>query len=118
MCLKRVDKEYYEKPKSGYGYKVYMGPGRELYPQFASDEGPYRKRKWLKAHEIVLCATDAHLYKSGFHIFTNKRNARRWLKGSVFAVIHRIKYRGGHTLGHQNGRVIVASEVMILEEIK
>ena len=56
-------------------------------------------------------------YESGFHIFTYKNGAKNW-KSYTDLKIFKVKFRNVVASGRQNGYVVVAKEMMILEEVK
>lgn len=90
------------KAKYRYGFKFQQLQGK---PTFAIN-------RWLKAEDFY---SDLP-YDAGFHVYLQKpttlfltRESRRFGKAAV-----KVKFRGGHTLGYQDGQmVVVASEMLV-----
>ncbi len=111
MCLDRIIETGLN--KSGFGWKVFTRkPKGGLHSQIFSKSVLRPRNRWLKANR-----TQIHLWRScyftGFHIFLHKSAAKKW--GHPKNVV-KVKYRKGHTLGQQEGIVIVADEMLILTE--
>ncbi len=111
MCLNTIIETGLS--KSGFGWKVFeINSKGGLHSQVFSKSVLRPRNRWLKANR-----TKIHLwqcwYFSGFHIFLYKSAAKKW--GYTKNVV-KVKYRKGHTLGNQEGIVIVADEMLILTE--
>lgn len=117
MCLKN------ERPitrKSGFGYAVRTETGQTLVTPYNGSETPMNK--WLKASCVIASYTTSTLGTShrqislsqassyqlsqvGFHFFTNKKYAIRFLKGLNYSAEHplyilvKLKYRKGKYSG-------------------
>ncbi len=109
MCLNTIIETGLN--KSGFGWKVFTRkPKGGLYSQAFSKSVLRPRNRWLKANRTII-----HLwqgwYFSGFHIFLYESAAKKW--GCTKNVV-KVKYRKGHTLGKQEGIVIVADEMLIL----
>lgn len=119
MCLDTISKR---KPmESGFFYKGFSRVKKESAGGFCT-EGTYSRGVWLTANEqqIRMGGLLRHLqyYTSGFHGFEKndrKRIAEIWGGLAEGEDILPCQYRGGHTLGTQDGLpVIVAREMRIL----
>lgn len=124
MCLDSLKGKLVQ--SSGIGYKVYMKPCNYDEPGYRLYQGPRVKiGKWLIAKTIKLNTRDFSQYISGFHIFSQLRDALRFARvkrKSGSSIIMRVKYKYAHTVGVQwNKRVIVANKMKLdkkLYEIK
>lgn len=93
----------------------------------------YRYRQWYKAYITDNEELRANWYdnwydnrvkyKNGFHIFTSLKAAKMFCSYLERGTVHKVKYRGAHTLGTNKAddgkyeRCVVASEMMVLEEV-
>jgi len=118
MCLDIITKRNPWK-SWGVGYKKYIEHcnGR-LDSAVMTCEEYWDYGRWYSADETDLYTTyEGEKYTSGFHIFSTKAEAKSW--GSPHSVVVKVRYRGAHTIGIQNGaKVIVARKVKLLKEIR
>jgi len=129
MCLSKITKRM-DVPTKGKGYKVFRRyplmngkPSKSYGGEFMG--GKYKKNVKYTA---TLCAISSpwqyNGYVSGFHIFTNKKDAQTWTEGHRHLLVVQVEYEDGHTVGTQelNGknklRVIVATKMKIIGEIE
>jgi len=75
---------------------------------------PIKTNVWLKAREVNLRAYESdEKYKSGFHFYKTKKEARK--NGPLWAKVVKIRARYVHTKGMQGGvRVWVAKEIKFI----
>jgi hypothetical protein len=124
-----------------YRWQLAPEPTSEIYGEYFSLVKPYFVGKWAVAEERPLTVReDSGLiwYWSGFHCFTSRSDAEKWLEADdnpgIVKVVLPVKVRGVHTEGMQyfraieadanGGRyprseylpVIVAKEMMVLSE--
>ena len=125
MCLDTVDKK--TRTNVEYGYKVFYIWDKKLLGEFYQADGKfhgnsvYKKRKWYKSSDTIIGKLT---YSSGFHVFTNKRDAIKYIAGNSYKVF-KVKIKNIVASGTQDSygaqidkKVVVAKEMMILEEVK
>lgn len=123
MCLDKID----EMPsrKWGVGYKVLRRrrSNGKLYPLYYVDK-PLAEGEWLttKGNKMIEGFRDDPKYLAGYHLYQTKREAELNIhRGSHLvgcAEIHKTKFRKVIATGMQaDDRVIVAREIMLLEEV-
>ncbi len=114
MCLNRVTDNVHSPDASGTGWKMFdLDSHGRLVSWYLSGE-PYCINQWYEAYSFV--AGETKEYWPGFHIFTTRRDAKKWTLGSA---IRKIRWRHQLATGIQdcaNGSVpcIVAKEILIL----
>jgi len=123
MCLS-LD----EKTRTGikYGYKIFKVVGNKIYGEYFSYTGavnwmePYKKKKWYKSSSGIIGTAPSDFYERGFHIFTNKKHATSWRRRKRGYKIFKVKLKNIIASGIQgrNLKVVVAKEMMILEEVE
>ncbi len=111
MCLDTVTKINLD--KSGVGWKVFVMRGDKVYGLYYGEKQARTINIWLKEKDF---RDGGELqYPYGFHIYTSKGDAAKWVFALERGKVIRVKYRKGHTLGTQVDRgVIVAKEMLIL----
>lgn len=104
MCLDTIDRK--SPNPVGKGYKVFRIYSGKLYPLYARTRGDYPLRRWIKASDQKIRHTDYCFgisdYKPGFHIYTNKSDAKESMclvKNKKSFCIKRVEYRKAHTSG-------------------
>lgn len=124
MCLRTIEKQLMPDNRTKTGYKVFRITNRRgVHFEFDNSGndtcGPLvRKNRWLKARQESIYYDVDHEYTTGFHIFTNKRDAKLWAKGCGSEIVYKIWYRKARILGTQyyNSRslsVVVADEMFV-----
>lgn len=117
MCLDKIDKKI--TTKKGTGYKIFRGPNGDnkiIKPQYRADN--LRIGVWLKdKHKGRIRADDGNLYKKGFHLYQHKRAPKVEVGNYHYLEVRKVKYRKVVATGKQNGKVIVAREIKILEVV-
>src|SRR5688572_13069948 len=115
MCLNTVTRKYKDnEEKEGEGWKVFDNCNSGIYFMHQSLKGKPKVpfSRWLTASKISIQYTTARkvgYYKSGFHIYLEKPNF-----GSPAETTVKVKFKGGHTMGYQDGLpVIVASKMLV-----
>jgi hypothetical protein len=110
MCLHVVDKEAIV--KEGIGYKGFFISHGEINSEYQTFGFTYEK--WVKDDDNSYIRTcDGEKYKTGFHLYKTRREARNNYSDSD---IRKIKFRKVVATGTQNDdRVIVAREIYILK---
>jgi len=118
MCLSTISK--YLKNTEGKGWKVFK----------VSMKGdcitttPRPTNKWIHENKFrpstdaFTSSYDGPEYGYGFHIFKNKKDARRWMM--LGDILKQVKYRNATVLGVQdvygtNAIAIVADEIFIID---
>jgi hypothetical protein len=116
MCLEIIDATELE--PDGVGYKV-LKLNKKSFSSIIY-RMRWRKNKWKSAREEFVNADEGGAYLSGFHIYTNLKDANREAKGFCYpVVIVQIEYRGAHTIGKQWGtKVVVAPKARLISVIK
>ncbi|MFA5234776.1 MAG: hypothetical protein WC390_10285 [Sulfurimonas sp.] len=137
MCISQVSPITSEKKQHGFGWKVFRP---EIYkhrcrrlrnPAVISDNrlvygvayGEFTLRQvgvWYRASKCKIKTAAGEEYMSGFHIFSNLKDAKAYSQGTL--VIARVEYKGARTKGIQNSwispgqyRTIVADYMKILQ---
>jgi hypothetical protein len=111
MCLQVIKETNLN--KSGYGWKVFEIYKRRVRPlYYYAGVDCYKINTWLSPVEKFILSDDNKNYLSGFHIFLNKDDADYLVYSG--RVLRRVQYKQGHTLGTQNGPIIVARRMRIL----
>jgi hypothetical protein len=124
MCLRSIEKQSESDNRVRNGYKVFRVAQRGgLHFEFDhygnSMYGPLiRKNRWLRARPTAIAYNIGLSYDTGFHIFTNKRDARIWMDKCNDEVIVRVSYRKARILGTQGWRennlsVVIADEMFV-----
>lgn len=123
MCLSMVD----EKPqrKSGVGYKVLeKKDGQYLSWDYIPNAGTkYPMGEWIKDHKRNSISTYGGVdYKPGYHIALSKpiRVMKRNEWYATILVMIKCRFRKVVATGYDGsyGQVVVAREMMLLEEVK
>ena len=128
MCLQAV-KELDKPEAKGTGYKILLEEEEEeeLHPQLMWGSHHYQKRKWYKAKHITIrlpinLRTKFQSYVSGFHIFTNLKDARTWKYKLCSGGIYKVEWKKQLAKGIQRledkGSVVVAAQMKILHKVK
>ena len=123
MCLDKID----EMPsrKFGVGYKILKRShlNKKLYPLYYDDK-PLAEGIWLttKGNKLVETFFGEPKYPAGYHLYPTRTVAKSNIyRGSTTvgpAEIHKAKFRKVIATVEQAGdRVIVAREIMLLEEV-
>lgn len=124
MCLNRVNDD---KPKpKGFGYKVmFLTEDKKLSPIYFSFEEGLVFGEWVKASSQLLYTGDGDSYRSGFHIFTNSKLAKkvrteeREGTPEKQVVLVRVQYENAKVSGFQYGQnIIVAGRMKPIKIIK
>jgi len=117
MCLGTVDEKTRKVSK---GYKVYRKVGRLFssisYPEYSRR---LRKNRWIEDSQNTKIVGWQVLYQCGFHIFTNKKQAKRLCGlGKVICEV-KVDPKSIVASGKQLGaNIIVARRIKIVREIK
>ena len=104
------------------GYKVFRIKNGKPCGLFRSKNVQYRKNRWYKSTNKVIENFWADIrYKSGFHIYkniTSARNLKRcFLRGTV--AIYKVQFKDVVAKGREfKGKVIVAKQMKLIEEVK
>jgi hypothetical protein len=133
MCLNTVDEKTRKNVK--YGYKIFEVDYNEIYGECYSVDGhinfyrksePYELNKWYKATDYII-GGGGNKYESGFHVFTNKKDADIWRiwNQKIFKVeVKNIVASGAQFMNIKPSivemaalNVVVAKEMRILEEV-
>lgn len=100
MCLHTLNSEMSETTADnpGMGYKV----GEIINGHFVSFFNTSVKfDTWLDATDEILYTEDGTGYTSGFHIFTDKEGAIKYMLGTSFCTIMRVLYYDVVAVGEQ-----------------
>lgn len=117
MCLGRTKPMPTKIPT--YGWKVFRKMGGKYYPEC---RGVLFKKGYETAHWIKKVGPKRikysfkKSYRSGFHVFRTRENARQW---NNFGKIVKVKIRKVHTYGEQwFFDVFVCDEMLIPQKLK
>jgi hypothetical protein len=135
MCLGFLDEKIRKNVK--YGYKVFEICNNKIYNEYYSLEGyyycgctKYELNNWYRSTDGIIKNYDAVGYESGFHVFTNKKDAKVWLGAdNRNCKIFKVEVRNIVASGKQFIKllnfvdevildVVVAKEMKILEEVE
>lgn len=123
MCLEKVSNNEHIPEASGVGWKVFDLDSQErLVSWYISGEqqarNPYEINKWYEAYSFTF--KDKEEYWRGFHIFTTRRDAKKWYSAiSRQSMIYKVRWRHRLATGTQyfcghNYSCVVAKEILIL----
>lgn len=116
MCLNTITKQY-AKPnaKERWAWKAFELYKGHLAPLCMETPPRFKRGIWLRARNCDVWLGIAAKYTAGFHAFTSRTAATEWGSWSNdMPTVLRVKLRGVHTVGTQDGhRVLVADEMWI-----
>jgi len=118
MCLGTIDEKTRKVSK---GYKVYRKVGRLFssisYPEYSRR---LRKNRWIEDSRNTKIVGWLVLYQCGFHILTNKKQAKIWCCGSGGVICEvKVDPKSIVASGKQlDANVVVARRIKIVREIK
>jgi hypothetical protein len=122
VCLDTIDKKTRKKVR--YGYKVFDIYYDKIEGTHYSFDGcsfgnkPYELNKWYKSTDGLIYTEDDKDYETGFHIFTNKKDAKKWQSVNC-RVIFKVELKNIVASGKQESlKCVVAKEMRILKEVK
>jgi hypothetical protein len=108
------------------GYKVFRIKNGKPCGLYRSKNVQYKKNRWYKSTNKVIESYWANIrYKSGFHIYKNitsardlKRDFRGDFPSGKFA-IYKVQFKDVVAKGRESkGKVIVAKQMKLIEEVK
>ena len=133
MCLETVSEKIPKHIK--YGYKTFVeNPNGELSPECKDFYKPYKVGEWIEdTNPYDIWSNSKSYYKSGFHAFTNKKDAKKWnaVSHQNFIGVYKVEIKdpvayGKQFVGYKShnldfvrkyGNAIVVRKMKILERI-
>jgi hypothetical protein len=121
MCLDKITKSNIHPEKVFKAYKILLVPEtsvtkapRHLHWRTPITSARIPVGKWVKdTHVENLGASEGGIYKSGFHVFTNRRSAKKMARWEWQKIVQ-VKVRSVIVEGTECfGRVLVAQEIFI-----
>ena len=125
MCLHELVPEEKIRKHLKYGYKVFDWRWGDIYPEFFGDR-PLKYNVWMLSDDkTILGKGTGALYSSGFHVFTNKKDAFVWAISSndtwdqvvKKVLIEEVTYEGYQYYKDRLRRVVVCKGIKILPDI-
>jgi len=115
MCLNTVTSTERDRKREGVGWKVFEVVDGRLKGLYRG--GPWKKRRWLQSVD-----DRTENYPLGFHMFRTRKDARKEASFTHVSSpgplrVVKVKFRDVVTtgLGNMGERIIVAKEMLILE---
>jgi hypothetical protein len=117
MCLNKI---YKIKPKQiKYVYKVFE-KFKDKYAGLYYGSSPYELNTWYEASKCKIKSLHGDMYKSGFHCFTNKKDAYSICHLYGYTVV-KVEVLNITTIGKQRffdeGNTIVCDKIKLIKEL-
>jgi len=115
MCLSTIDKKTKDWK---VGYKVFTLQDKKLFPIYYGTTIPFEENKWIRdINNSFIEIKDNEKYKTGFHFFRYKKDAKIFVTYRSSRVIRKVKVRSLTATGTQGiSETGVAKEIFITGE--